>query len=76
LDANQALQTPIRSQPLVARVRSIPGLQASGVSVELMNRTAIVSGVVKSEEEKQRVGRVLKLEPGVSEVDNRLDIRP
>lgn len=71
----QALEVPVRSQPLVARVRSIPGLQSANVSVELLNRTAIVSGIVLTEEEKQRVTRVLKLESGVSEVDNRLEVR-
>lgn len=71
----QALEVPVRSQPLVARVRSIPGLQFANVSVELLNRTAIVSGIVLTEEEKQRVTRVLKLESGVSEVDNRLEVR-
>lgn len=72
----QALQAPVLSQPLASRVRSIPGLQGTNVSVQILNRTAIVSGIVKTEEEKQRVARVLKLEPGVSDVDNRLEIRP
>lgn len=72
----QALQAPVLSQPLASRVRSIPGLQGTNVSVQILNRTAIVSGIVKTEEEKQRVARVLKLEPGISEVDNRLEIRP
>ncbi len=71
----QLLQVPVQSQVLVSRVRSIPTLQNSNVTVELLNRTAIVSGIVNSEEEKQRVARVLKLEPGVSQVDNRLQVR-
>ncbi|MBL8892057.1 MAG: BON domain-containing protein [Planctomycetaceae bacterium] len=71
----RSLQTPVRSQVLASRVRSIPSLQNSNVSVELVDRTAIVSGIVESEEEKQRITRVLKLEPGVSQVDNRAEVR-
>ncbi|MDP1562253.1 MAG: BON domain-containing protein [Pirellulaceae bacterium] len=71
----QSLQTPVPSQALTARVRSIPTLQNSNVSVTLTNRTALVSGIVTSEEEKQRIGRLLKFEPGVSQVDNRLEVR-
>ena len=71
----QLLQSTVQNQTLVSRVRSIPTLQNSNVSVELVNRTAIVSGIVNSEEEKERVGRVLKLEPGVSKVENRLEVR-
>lgn len=71
----QSLQVPVRSQALVSRVRSIPSLQNSNVTVELVDRTAIVSGVVRSEEEKQRITRVLRLEPGVSQIDNRVEIQ-
>lgn len=71
----QLLQAPVQNQALTSRIRSIPTLQNANVSVILTNRTAIVSGTVSSEEEKQRIGRVLKFEPGVSQVDNRLEVQ-
>jgi len=73
--AGQSVNSPISSPTLGARVRSIPGLANAEVNVSLLNRTAIVSGLVTSEEEKERIGRVLKLEPGVSEIDNRLQVQ-
>lgn len=71
----QSLQIPVRSEALLSRVRSIPSLQYSNVTVELVDRTAIVSGIVQSEEEKQRITRILRLEPGVSQIDNQAEVR-
>ncbi len=62
------------SQPLVSRVRSIPGLERRNIEVVMDGRTAVVSGVVSSEDESKRIGRILKLEPGVSSVENRLQV--
>jgi hypothetical protein len=73
--SRQPINAPIASPALAARVRSIPGLFNAQVDVSVMNRTAIVTGLVATEEEKARIGRVLKLEPGVSVVDNRVQVQ-
>jgi hypothetical protein len=64
----------VTNQALTSRIQSIPGLQSVRASVVLEDRIAVVSGMAQSEEEKSRITRLLRLEPGVSKVVNRMQV--
>ena len=58
------------------RMRLQPSTRAYGenVRVNVQNRTAVLSGFVRSREEADRIIRQLRLEPGVYRIDNRMSI--
>ncbi|MBM4003205.1 MAG: BON domain-containing protein [Planctomycetes bacterium] len=63
------------SQQFVTRLRNLPGLNVTeNVSVTMEGRTAILTGTVGSENEKDLIGRLARLEPGISDVQNDLEI--
>jgi hypothetical protein len=63
------------SQQFVTRLRNLPGLNVTeNVSVTMEGRTAILTGTVGSENEKDLIGRLARLEPGISDVQNDLEV--
>ena len=47
-----------------------------GVSMTVVDRVAVLTGTVDNQRQKELIGGLLKLEPGISSVDNRLIVRP
>ena len=61
------------SARLVRRMPRIPGLESvSGVAVRMDGRTAVLQGVVASQNQRDLMARLALLEPGVSDVRNEL----
>lgn len=60
-------QTRIQRQPVV---RSF----GQGISISVSNRTAVLTGVVRSQAERDIVTRQLRLEPGIYKIDDRTTI--
>jgi hypothetical protein len=56
--------------------KMIPQLAAHSVVVSMEGRKAIVQGEVASESSKKLVETLIRFEPGVSSVDNRLQVVP
>ncbi|RMF44229.1 MAG: BON domain-containing protein [Planctomycetota bacterium] len=65
-----------RTAEINARMVRLPlPSQYAGLQVQVQGRRAIVTGAVPSEEDKDLVARLIQLEPGVDEVDNRLVVQ-
>tara|TARA_A100001391_G_scaffold77736_1_gene50233 strand:- start:471 stop:1208 length:738 start_codon:yes stop_codon:yes gene_type:complete len=47
-----------------------------GVNVQMQGRTAILQGTVSSEAHRRRSELLIRLEPGVSQIDNRISVAP
>lgn len=47
-----------------------------GVNVQVQDRTATLSGTVRNESDRRMTELLMRLEPGVSRVDNRLSVQP
>lgn len=61
------------------RVRAIQlrqRLDLPDLEIEVDGQTAIVTGSVGDEQTRSLVARVLMLEPGIDQVDNRLVLKP
>ena len=59
------------------RIRTLPSsAQLSGVSVTIDGRTAVVTGVVNNERDRRMSELLMRLEPGVSRVENRVILAP
>lgn len=57
------------------RLASLSGNRRfAGVNVQMEGRTAILIGQVATEEDRRMARLMVRLEPGVSEVDNRLQV--
>ena len=68
-------QMAARSQQFATRVPKIPGLKnVRGLTVEMDGETAILRGKVDSEDQRLLVERMAKLEPGISAVQNELQV--
>lgn len=66
-----------RSQKFVSRIPKIPSFKGvSGLSVEMAGETAVIRGTVQSEEQRELVERLARLEPGISAVQNELQVVP
>ncbi|MFM7072447.1 MAG: BON domain-containing protein [Planctomycetota bacterium] len=66
-----------RSQKFASRIPKIPSFKGvSGLSVQMAGETAVIRGTVQSEEQKELVERLAKLEPGISDVQNELEVVP
>ncbi len=73
--ATSAAKRTARSNQFAKRVPNIPGLKnIQGLTVEMAGETAILRGVVDSEEQRELVERMAKLEPGISAVQNELQV--
>ena len=67
--------TTVVSSRFSRRLDNLPGIQLRGpVSVQMEGRTAVLRGIVTSENDRDLVGRLALLEPGISEVQNELTI--
>ena len=60
------------------RISTSPNLSdgGTGVQVRVENRTAYLTGVVSSQEERDRVERMARLEPGIYRIDNQIQVQP
>lgn len=73
-----AVRTPLRNAEerlRNARFRD-PQIETRHISVTVCGKTAVLTGQVKSLAEKRQAGLAAWICPGVTEVDNRLDVRP
>lgn len=69
------VSSQVVSQRFSERLENLPGVQLqSPVSVVMEGRTAVLRGVVTSENDRDLVGRLALLEPGISEVRNELTV--
>lgn len=63
------------SAKLSKRITKLPGLQLEGpLSIAMEGRTAILRGQVASDYDRQMIGRIALLEPGVAAVQNDLTV--
>ena len=70
---------PARVQQVATyRFRSLPSQsqQLRGINVTMQGRTAVISGVVGNERDRRMSEMLMRLEPGVSRVDNRVVVMP
>lgn len=59
----------------VERIRQLPTAnQINGIGIVMEGRTAILTGEVASEQQRRMSELLIRLEPGVSQIDNRLTI--
>lgn len=76
------IQAPVVSQQVVstrltARLGRLPALKNVGqVVVNLEGETAVLQGVVASDLDRERIARLLLLEPGINDVRNELQVNP
>ena len=64
-------------QTATTRLQKLPlQRKLAGVNVQMIGRTAVVSGTVGSESDRRMTELLLRLEPGVSKVDNRVVVSP
>ncbi len=64
-------------QTATTRLRKLPSQRnLAGVNVQMFGRTAVVSGTVGTERDRRMTELLLRLEPGVSKVDNRVVVSP
>jgi hypothetical protein len=47
-----------------------------GINVTMQGRTAVISGLVNSERDRRMSELLMRLEPGVSSVDNQIVVAP
>jgi hypothetical protein len=74
--ATPAMAT-VRSQRFASRIPKIPSFKGvSGLSVEMAGETAVIRGTVQSAEQRELVERLAMLEPGISAVQNELQVVP
>ncbi len=69
-----AIAPSIRSQRFEARLGNLPGVTSANVTVSMSGRTAILNGTVGSDHEKELIARIALLEPGISDVQNDLQV--
>ena len=76
LELERALPAPeqIVSQAEVRLEKLLPE-SAQNVSIQVIERRAIVQGEVADEAERKRIEILLSFEPGIDTIDNRLEIR-
>ncbi|MFO0902668.1 MAG: BON domain-containing protein [Pirellulales bacterium] len=68
-------QMSVRSRQFATRVPKIPGLKnVRELTIEMDGETAILRGKVDSEDQRLLVERMAKLEPGISAVQNELQV--
>jgi hypothetical protein len=60
-----------RFQQRLGRIPSV-NLAAGGVNVSVDNRVATLTGMVATAEQRGRIEALARLEPGISEIDNRI----
>jgi hypothetical protein len=72
-----ATKTPV-AQRVQTRLAHLPQLRANpgAVKVEMEGRIAVLTGQVASEHDRNLIGRLLLLEPGIADVRNELTVAP
>ncbi|HQR43121.1 MAG TPA: BON domain-containing protein, partial [Gemmatales bacterium] len=72
-----ATAQPTTNVEVQQRLIAAPGMQgASNLQVMMRGETAILRGTVKTDHAKQLAAAMLRLEPGVYEVQNELTVKP
>jgi len=73
---NGSLSSPTSvSREFEARLKRIPALENAGtIKVTMEGRTAVLTGTVKSERDREIAEGLAMLEPGISAVRNQLDV--
>lgn len=65
------------ARKFVNRLGSIPGMaNVRGVNINMVGNTAVLTGVVESADQADLIERLAKLEPGIWEVQNDLQVAP
>ncbi len=76
------VRTPVSAQQVSSRFQlrlgQSPLLEngADGIQVRVENSTAYLTGFVGSLEERARVERMARLEPGIYRIDNQIEVQP
>ncbi len=60
---------------IVRALVASPNVFAAAVKVEVINRTAILRGSVRSAQEKASATEIARVTPGIRRVENRLEVR-
>ncbi|TWU41207.1 BON domain protein [Novipirellula aureliae] len=77
-----AIEVPPRpqwqtEQSATALIRSLPsGKRMPGVQVRVEGRTAVIAGTVSSQHDRRMSELLMRLEPGVRNVDNQIEVLP
>lgn len=67
----------VDSTQLSTRLSATPGIRSVGaLQVEVAQRTAILRGTVQSDHDREIAEILVRLEPGISEVRNELQVQP
>lgn len=75
------IRTPVSSQQVSTRFQQrlmrLPSTltAGTGVQVRVEGKTAVLTGAVTSQAERQRVERMARLEPGIYRIDNRIQVQ-
>jgi hypothetical protein len=70
-----ATSTPELSSTVSQRIQKTPGIRTrSTIDVEIVGRTAVLRGVVATAHDRELAARLASLEPGVSAVQNELEV--
>lgn len=67
------LQANIPMQRRLAKEMAVVGIESP--QIEMVGRTAVIRGVVATERDRELIARLASLEPGVSQVENLVEIR-
>jgi hypothetical protein len=67
------LQTNVKFQSRIAKEMAMVGV--SSPQIEMVGRTAVIRGVVATDRDRQLIERLTLLEPGVSAVENLVEIQ-
>jgi hypothetical protein len=76
VSANQVFQNVSSVQPYSGAVDGYPVNPYQGVNVQVQGTTAVLQGTVGSESARRMSTLLMRLEPGVSQVQNRLMLQP
>jgi hypothetical protein len=77
-----AFETPeIGSAMVTSNIRSrlqqrLAGRNITGVDIQVAGRSATLVGTVSSEHERALLARIVRMEPGISEIENQLVVEP
>lgn len=68
------LQANVPMQRRLSKEMAVVGLASP--QIEMVGRTAVIRGTVATERDRELIARLAKLEPGVSQVENLVEIQP
>ena len=73
---NEDMSDPAIKARVVHSFKADPALDISHVDIEVHAGTVILSGIAKSEDQRERMRRLARNQHGVDEVDNNLIVVP